>query len=193
MGPSRRKRRFRSPAAALTGREPHGYARRRPAGGGGDLNDLELVLRAINLFCAALVVGGVTFAHMNVVPIIRRWDDELALKLHREMVDVNPDRYIRPCAIISQLAALGALVAADGLPDSSLVLTIEGMVLLLGTAAVSESVNQPINRRTHREAPERLVASYRSLVRRWDDYNLIRTLFALAGLFCYVLGALEAT
>jgi uncharacterized membrane protein len=156
------------------------------------LSDLELVLRAVNLFCAALIVGALVIMQHSIVPIMRKWPAQLSLQLHRDIIEVNPDVYIRPCGALSLITAILALVVGDHVPRASVVLTLAGVALLVGVAIVSEALNQPINRRIRDLPDAQPPPDYLQTRERWMNAHLLRTVLGVAGLICYIVGALKA-
>jgi hypothetical protein len=156
------------------------------------LSDLELVLRAVNLFCAALIVGALVIMQHSIVPIMRKWPEQLSLRLHRDIIEVNPDIYIRPCGAVSLITAVLALVVGHNVPTASVVLTLAGVALLVGVAVVSEALNQPINRRMRDLPDAQPPPDYLQTRDRWMAAHLLRTVLGVAGLVCYIVGALKA-
>jgi Domain of unknown function (DUF1772) len=155
------------------------------------LGELELVLRAVNLFGAALIVGAMVIMEHSIVPIMRNSAPEVSLQLHRDIVEVNPDTYIRPSGAISLLAAILS-VTVKHVRTSSVVWTVAGIALLAGVAIVSEALNQPINRR-FRDLPDASPpADFEPVFARWIRAHRVRTWLGIGGLVCYIIGALAA-
>lgn len=155
------------------------------------MGEAELVLRAVNLFGAALIVGALVIMEHSIVPIMRKSAPEVALQLHRDIIEVNPDVYIRPSGAISLVAAILA-VTVEHVPTSSLVWTVAGIVLMAGVAVVSEALNQPINRRFRDLPSAEPPADFGPVFARWVRAHRLRTWLGVAGLLCYIVGALTA-
>jgi hypothetical protein len=156
------------------------------------MTDLELILRAVNLFLTGLVVGALAVFQRSLVPVLVSWPADLSVRLHRDIIRFNPDTYIRPAGAISLVTGALALVLPGDVPTASVIWTIAGIALLVGVAVVSEALNQPINRRIG-DAPEgQPPADHRALMNRWARAHLMRTVLGVAGLAAYIIGALEA-
>lgn len=158
------------------------------------MTGLELTLRAVNLFTAGLVTGTAVVFQVCVVPIMRSWAPDRSLALHRDFAVVaDPDVFIKPSGALSLLSALLALILGHHHGAASVVLTIAGLVAFIGVAVISEAINVPVNRWAAKWSGETLPEEYAARRQRWEAAHLWRTLLALIGFACYVVGALEAT
>ena len=78
------------------------------------MTDLELVLRAINLFVTGLVTGTTVVFQLSVVPVMRSWPESLSLRLHRDFVVVaDPDRFIKPAGALSLITAASIWIGPE--------------------------------------------------------------------------------
>lgn len=133
------------------------------------MTDLELALRALNLFAAGLVTGTAVVFQVSVVPIMRSWSDERALGLHRDFaVIADPDIFIKPSGAISLLSAVLALVLGHHHPSAAVVLTVAGIVAFVGVAIISEAINVPVNRWAAKWSGGPVPAEYTERRGRWE-------------------------
>jgi len=159
------------------------------------MSAVELVLRAISLFTAGLITGVCVVFQVSVVPIMHSWSDERSLSLHRDFkVIADPDIFVKPSGAISLLSAILALVVGNHQPTGSVVLTIVGVVAFAGIAIISEAINVPVNRWAGSWSPGSGVPSdYGERRSRWERAHVWRTVLAVVGFACYIVGALEAS
>jgi uncharacterized membrane protein len=158
------------------------------------MSTVELVLRAINLFTAGLITGVSVLFQVSVVPIMRRWSDQRSLGLHRDFtVIADPDIFVKPSGAISLLSAIFALLLGHHHRAGAVALTIAGIVAFAGVAIISEAVNVPVNRWAAKWSGESVPADYAGRRSQWERAHVWRTVLAVIGFACYVVGALEAT
>ena len=158
------------------------------------MSTVELILRAINLFTAGLITGVSVLFQVSVVPIMRSWSDQRSLGLHRDFTVVaDPDIFVKPSGAISLVSAILALVLGHHHRAGAVVLTIAGIVAFAGVAIISEAVNVPVNRWAAKWSGEGVPADYAGRRSRWERAHVWRTVLAVIGFACYVVGALEAT
>jgi hypothetical protein len=157
------------------------------------MTSLELALRAVNLFATGVLTGTTVVFQLSVVPIMRSWSDERSLGLHRDFaVIADPDIFIKPAGVISLLTAVLALVLGHHHHAAAVVLTVAGIIAFAGVAILSEAINVPVNRWAAKWSGDAVPAEYAERRRRWERAHLWRTLLAVVGFGCYVVGALEA-
>lgn len=157
------------------------------------MSALELTLRALNLFTSGIIAGTALVFQVSVVPIMRAWSDERSLGLHRDFaVIADPDVFIKPFGAISLLTAILALVLGHHHRASAVALTIAGIVAFIAVAVLSEAINVPVNRWAAKWSGPDVPSDYAPRRRRWERAHLWRTVLALVGFACYVVGALEA-
>jgi uncharacterized membrane protein len=154
---------------------------------------LELALRAVNLFATGVLTGTTVVFQLSVVPIMRSWSDERSLGLHRDFAVVaDPDVFVKPAGAISLLSAILALVLGHHHDAVGVALTVAGIVAFVGVAIISEVINVPVNRWAAKWSGDAVPAEYPDRRDRWERGHLWRTLLAVVGFGCYVVGALEA-
>jgi hypothetical protein len=158
------------------------------------MTEVELAMRAVNLFAAGMITGTAVVFQVSVVPIMRSWTEERALALHRDFATVaDPDVFIKPAGAISLLSAIVSLVVGHHHGAAAVALTVAGIVAFVFVAVISEAINVPINRWAGGWSGRELPSDYPTQRRRWEAAHLWRTVFAVVGFALYVVGALEAT
>jgi uncharacterized membrane protein len=136
-------------------------------------------LAAIAVLVLSGVTAGVLFCvALSVVPAFLALPPERYVETHKA-IGRNFDRVMPPIVIGSAL--LDAVLAAAGNTPGRW-LFAAAAAMLLGVSVVSQLGNVPINRRVKRLAPGRLPADWRDPRRRWHDWHLLRTVFALVAL-----------
>jgi uncharacterized membrane protein len=154
---------------------------------------LEVILRAVNLFATGVVTGTTVLFQLSVVPIMRSWSEERSLGLHRDFATVaDPDIFIKPAGAISLLSAILVVILGHHHRSAALALTIAGIVAFAGVAIISEAINVPVNRWAAKWSGDAVPAAYGERRHRWERAHLWRTILAVAGFGCYIVGALEA-
>jgi hypothetical protein len=158
-----------------------------------------LVLRFMNLFCIALTSGGLVMVLVAVYPSIflpvwwpfstKKFDSKVTAELHRA-IDLRPDTYMRPSTIVAGVTALLILILHHGLTPFITTSTIIGLIGTLGIILTSEFLNVPINRIVHSWKDDYVPQEYPKMLARWGFFHVVRTLFSLLALVCYIIAAL---
>ncbi|HEX5504801.1 MAG TPA: DUF1772 domain-containing protein [Thermomicrobiales bacterium] len=143
--------------------------------------------RALNLFGAALLSGGLTWVLLVTIPAFRRMSQVESFRAHQTQLDDLPDRYM-PAAWFAAVG--GALVVALAGRDPSRpseLFYLLGVLALVPMVLITLFQNVPTNRLIRRLSVEAVPAEYPAIRRTWNRRHLIRTLCALAALLCFIL------
>ncbi|HEX5506040.1 MAG TPA: hypothetical protein VFW96_25710, partial [Thermomicrobiales bacterium] len=73
------------------------------------------IFRAVNLFGAALLAGGMTWVLVVTLPALRRMSQVESVRTHQTQFDDLPDRYL-PASGLGAAGAACALLVRRGLP-----------------------------------------------------------------------------
>jgi hypothetical protein len=149
------------------------------------------ILMFVNLFCAAVSVGGQVHASLGILPLFRGLETRPSLRLHQLILDHRHEWHHPPAHMLTAASAMVILIADREDPTFATFMAI-GFLLTLSGIAVSLTRNVPINVRVRGENPEAPSPAYPALRRRWDVSHYTRTILGAAALVCFILAALAA-
>ncbi|MFF4290706.1 anthrone oxygenase family protein [Streptomyces sp. NPDC001633] len=150
------------------------------------LRPLRLV-HGIALLCTGLLAGAFGYGAANLVPTFNAVPLEMRLSFHAELMKMNG---------ITMQAAMGASI----LSSLTLAVLTAGRARLLAGAAgllalasflITRFGNVPINGRIKQWAVTAAPADHAEILRRWELFNDIRTLTAIAAFALLIVLALS--
>lgn len=144
------------------------------------------VFRAVNLFGAALLAGGMTWVLLVTLPALRRMSQVESVRTHQTQFDDLPDRYL-PAAGVSAAATACALLFRRDLHRRSALCYLLGTLALAPVGLITLFQNVPTNRMIRHWSVDAVPAEYPAIRRSWDRRHRVRTLCALAALVCFIL------
>ena len=157
---------------------------------------LLLVLRLVNLLCAAIVAGGQVYVFRVIMPTKKRFETRTSVEVHNAMLGHQTDHYMKPAGIISGLSAAAIVVLsvlpAYRLPGISTIFMCLGMLGTFGVAMLSRYFNVPTNAMMLTWSLDDIPDNYPEIRQRWDRVHTFRVLCGVTALIGYLLGALTA-
>jgi hypothetical protein len=148
------------------------------------------VLRFINLFSGALIVGSQVMVSIVILPVMHRWAPNMSVQTHRAMLFGTPDKYIVPSAIMCPLSAIVILVIRHKADLSSL-FDIIGVIAAAGVTVASVAFAEPLSRKILDWSDDTVPAAYAGIQQRWDSVHAMRTAAALLMMAAFILATLN--
>ena len=142
-------------------------------------------LRFVNLFAAAIAVGGWLLVLLAVVPARARLAGGAEITFHNASTE-RIDRYLPPSVAVSIVAAVGVAVLDRALTPPVLALLVGGALAMAVAAAIALGINMPMNRRIAQWSSDEPPGDAADIWRRWDRFHTLRTLAGVAALACFV-------
>jgi uncharacterized membrane protein len=150
---------------------------------------MEQVLQTAVVFIAALATGGLMVNWIGLGRAMSRLSAPTYVEFHQATNHTfNP--YM---PIVVEGAILGGIMLAifsPGIHSPSGVLAIAGSVCYVMVVAIALSTDVRINKQIARWSVQNPPGDWAPIRARWIRFHIIRTLFSLPGLACYVLACL---
>jgi uncharacterized membrane protein len=171
----------RSPLATVSAWVTSGENRRN--------QDMEQVLQLAVVVFAALATGGLMVNWIGLGRAMSR----LSVSTYVEFHQATNHTFNPYMPIVVWGGILGGIVLAvlsPGIHSLSGALAIAGSVCYVAVVAIALSTDVRINKQIARWSVESPPDDWRPIRARWIRFHIIRTLFSLPGLACYVLACL---
>ena len=150
---------------------------------------MEQVLKLVVLVFAALATGGLMVNWIGLGRAMSRLSVSTYVEFHQATNHTfNP---YMPIVVVGAL--LGGIVLAilsPGIHSLSGELAIAGSVCYVAVLAIALSTDVPINKQIARWSVQNPPDDWMSIRASWVRFHIIRTLFSLPGLACYILACL---
>jgi uncharacterized membrane protein len=151
--------------------------------------EMEQVLQLAVIFFAALATGGLMVNWIGLGRAMSRLSVSTYVEFHQATNHTfNP---YMPIVVVG--AILGGVVLAlvsPGIQSLSAALAIAGSVCYVAVVAIALSTDVRINKQIARWSVESPPGDWATIRARWVRFHIVRTLFSLPGLTCYVLSCL---
>jgi hypothetical protein len=150
---------------------------------------MEQLLQLVILFFAALATGGLLVNWIGLGRAMARLSGSTYVEFHQATNHTfNP--YM---PIVVQGAILGGIVLAilsPGIRSLSGALAVAGSACYFAVVAIALSTDVRINKQIARWSIESPPSDWKPIRARWIRFHILRTLFSLPGLACYILACL---
>jgi uncharacterized membrane protein len=150
---------------------------------------MEQALRLAVVVFAALATGGLVVNWIGLGRAMSRLSASTYVEFHQAT-----NRTFDPCMPIVVVGALlGGIVLAilpQGIHSLSGELAIAGSLCYVAVLAIASSTNVRINKQIERWSVQSPPDDWQPIRARWVRFHIVRTLFSLPGLACYILGCL---
>ena len=150
---------------------------------------MEQVLQVTVVVLAALATGGLMVNWIGLGRAMSRLSVSTYVEFHQAT-----NRTFNPYMPIVVVGALlgGILLAilSPGIHSLSGELAIAGSVCYVAVLVIALSTDVPINRQIERWSVQSPPDDWSPIRARWVRFHILRTLFSLPGLACYVLACL---
>ncbi|MHA4815523.1 anthrone oxygenase family protein [Streptomyces aculeolatus] len=145
------------------------------------------ILTAVALLSAGLLSGAFGYGAVNLAPTFDAVPLETRLSFHAELMKMNSPVMQSAMA----LTALGALALALLHRGRERLLAAGATLLALASFLITRLGNVPINADIKKWAVSSAPADHAEILRRWDLYNNLRTLTAVAAFALLIVLALR--
>lgn len=139
---------------------------------------------------AGIAAGSLVTVHFAVLPVIERLPPDVGVTVHR-LSHGFVHRFIPPSIALAALCGLGLFAADPDLGRATPAAALAGGLAAVAVIVVSQLGGVPLARRIHGYPPEAVPAEFPQVLRRWGNFDLVRTAFAVAALACFAVAALE--
>ena len=150
---------------------------------------MEQALQLIVIFCAALATGGLMVNWIGLGRAMSRLSASTYVEFH-QATNHTFDPYM-PIVVVGSL--FGGIVLAilfRGIHSLSGELAIVGFVCYAAALTVALLTNLPINKQVARWSIQSPPDDWLLIRARWVQFHIIRTLFSIPALACYILACL---
>ncbi|MFE4976402.1 DUF1772 domain-containing protein [Kitasatospora sp. NPDC056651] len=145
------------------------------------------LLLGVSLLSAGLLAGAFGYGAANLVPTFNSVPLDMRLHFHTELMKMNGITMQGAMAV----SALGSLALAASARDRTRVLAGTAGALIVTSFLITRFGNVPINGRIKQWAATAPPADYVEILRRWELFNVARTLTAVAAFAVLVSLALR--
>jgi uncharacterized membrane protein len=150
---------------------------------------MEQVLQLVILFFAALATGGLMVNWIGLGRAMSRLSASTYVEFHQATNDTfNP---YMPIVVVGAL--LGGIVLAilsQGIHSLSGKLAIAGSVCYVAVLAIALSTDVPINKQIAHWSVQSPPDDWTLIRATWVRFHVVRTLFSVPALACFILGCL---
>ncbi len=145
------------------------------------------VLFFLNLVSTGVFVGVQLLVLDNVAPAVRRQEQPLSIRLHRELLDHRQHfRLVMPATSVA-ITTAAVLLILDVSDKTRLFLAI-GLVGMFGITITTFVFNAPMNDRIRSLSDDD--PDYQGLARRWDRVHRLRALSGVLAICGFVVAEL---
>ena len=150
---------------------------------------MEQVLRLVVVFFAALATGGLMVNWIGLGRAMSRLSVSTYVELHQATNHTfNP--YMPIVVVGALLGGILLAILSPGIHSLSGELAIAGSVCYASVIAIALTTDVRINHQIARWSVERPPDDWALIRARWIRFHIVRTLFSLPGLACYILAYL---
>jgi uncharacterized membrane protein len=143
------------------------------------------VFRGLNLFLSAILGGGMALELLIVVPAVAGLAQRPIVDVHRRVADRSL-RFVLATGVPSAAAAIVVLALKHDFGDAATILRLIGVVVLLCGAAATITLYLPVFQKTKGLPSDALPELYEDVLPRWSRAQLVRTIFYVGSLACFV-------
>jgi uncharacterized membrane protein len=158
------------------------FARRRS-------RDMEQVLELAVIVFGALATGGLMVNWIGLGRAMSRLSVSTYIEFH-QATNETFDPYMPIVVVGALLGGIALALLPPGVHSRSGELAIAGAVCYVGVLAISSTTNVRINKEIAQWSVQRPPDSWARIRASWVRFHVVRTLFSLPGLACYVLACL---
>ena len=150
---------------------------------------MERVLQLVVVVFAALATGGLMVNWIGLGRAMSRLSGSTYVEFHQATnYTFNP--YMPIVVVGAILGGIVLTVLSPGIHSLPGALAIAGFVCYVAVLAIALSTDVQINKQIERWSVQSPPDEWRRIRARWVRFHILRTLFSLPGLACYVLACL---
>jgi uncharacterized membrane protein len=143
----------------------------------------------IIIFCAALATGGLMVNWIGLGRAMSRLSVSTYVEFH-QATNYTFDPYMPIVVVGALLGGIVLAILSPGIHSLSGELAIAGSVCYASVLAISLATNLPINNQIARWSVQSPPDDWTLIRARWVQFHIVRTLFSLPALACYILASL---
>ena len=150
---------------------------------------MEQVLQLAVVVFAALATGGLMVNWIGLGRAMSRLSVSTYVELH-QATNHTFDPYMPIVVVGALLGGIVLTILSPGIHSLAGDLAIAGSICYVAVLAIALSTNVRINKQIARWSVESPPNDWASIRASWVRFHIVRTLFSLPGLACYVLACL---
>ena len=150
---------------------------------------MEQVLQMAVVVFAALATGGLMVNWIGLGRAMSRLSVSTYVEFH-QATNHTFDPYMPIVVVGAFLGGILLAILSPGIHSLSGELAVAGSVCYVAVLAIALSTNVRINKQIERWSVQSPPDDWASVRARWIRFHILRTLFSLPGLACYVLACL---
>jgi uncharacterized membrane protein len=150
---------------------------------------MEQVSQLVVLFFAALATGGLMVNWIGLGRAMSRLSASTYVEFH-QATNRTFDPYMPIVVVGALLGGIVLAILSPGVHSLSGELAIAGSVCYVAVLVISWSTNVPINNQVARWSVQSPHADWTRIRASWVRFHVVRTLFSLPALACYILACL---
>jgi uncharacterized membrane protein len=150
---------------------------------------MEQVLQLAVVVFAALATGGLMVNWIGLGRAMSRLSVSTYVEFH-QATNHTFDPYMPIVVVGAFLGGILLAILSPGIHSLSGELAVAGSVCYVAVLAIALSTNVRINKQIERWSVQSPPDDWASVRARWIRFHILRTLFSLPGLACYVLACL---
>ena len=150
---------------------------------------MEQVLQLIVVFFAGLATGGLMVNWIGLGRAMSRLSALTYVEFH-QATNHTFDPYMPIVVVGALLGGIVLAILSPGVHSLSGELAIAGSVCYVAVLVISLSTNVPINNQVARWSVQSPPADWTRIRASWVRFHVVRTLFSLPALACYILACL---
>jgi uncharacterized membrane protein len=146
-------------------------------------------LQLVVVFCAALATGGLMVNWIGLGRAMSRLSASTYVEFHQATNDTF-DPYMPIVVVGALLGGIVLAILSPGIQSLSGALAIAGSVGYASVLVVALATNVRINHQVARWSVQSPPDDWTLIRARWIRFHIVRTLFSLPALACYILACL---
>lgn len=150
----------------------------------------QQILTLITFITLSMLVGGLAFANMAVVPTFTALSTDHYAEFHH-FLDRYSDPYMPILTFGTALLALGGLWFTQ--PTWQIVSRVIGIICILSVAVTSILIHGPLNKRIRTWQPGKQLEGLAEIRAKWAAGHRFRTVIAFVGLVALLLPVIFAS
>ena len=150
---------------------------------------MEQVLQLVVVFFAGLATGGLMVNWIGLGRAMSRLSALTYVEFH-QATNHTFDPYMPIVVVGALLGGIVLAILSPGVHSLSGELAITGSVCYVAVLVISLSTNVPINNQVARWSVQSPPADWTRIRASWVRFHVVRTLFSLPALACYILACL---
>jgi uncharacterized membrane protein len=151
--------------------------------------DMEQVLQLVVVLFAALATGGLMVNWIGLGRAMSRLSSATYVEFH-QATNHTFDPYMPIVVVGTLLAGIALAIASGGIHSLSGELAIAGSASYAAVLAISPTKNVSINKQVAHWSVQRPPDDWMLVRATWIRFHVVRTLFSLPALACYILACL---